>query len=157
MAADVQVSEIDILKAYSGKMNGLRKDSIALAALLDRQLRKMQEDYEKRLYSLRRILDNSEEDCKAIQNRYQSAITACGEDSRVVIGNTDIEAQSKVEAMRSRVEMVRNNIQRLQTLLQNAGLKTQNYAVQMDSLSNSCVAFVNRYAEVLQQSKDIKK
>ena len=41
MAADVQVSEIDVLKAYSGKMNGLRNDSIALAVLLDRQIRKM--------------------------------------------------------------------------------------------------------------------
>jgi hypothetical protein len=41
--------------------------------------------------------------------------------------------------------------------LKNAGLKTQNYAAQMDTLADACISYVNRYAEVLQQYKDMKK
>ena len=157
MANDVNVTEIDVLKAYSRKLHELCAGGIAVAIRLDCQLHKIQEDYENRLHSLQRLLDNSVEDYKAIQSRYQSAITACGEESRDVIGYTDIEAQSKVEAMRSRVAMVRNNIQRLQTLLQNAGNKTKNYQLQMNNMTDNCRAFIKRETTLLEQYKDLKK
>jgi hypothetical protein len=41
--------------------------------------------------------------------------------------------------------------------LKNAGLKTQNYAAQMDTLADACISYVNRYAEKLQEYKDLKK
>ena len=74
MAADVQVSEIDVLKAYSGKMNGLRNDSIALAVLLDRQIRKIKEDYDKLLMDMRRAQRNAEDNTKLIVERYERAM-----------------------------------------------------------------------------------
>lgn len=157
MAADVNVTEIDALKAYSRKLHELRTGGIGVAVLLDRQLRKIQEDYENRLHALQRLLNKCEEDYKALQSRYQSAITACGEESREVIGNTDLEAEIKLEAMRSRIAMVKNNIQRLQTLLQNAGNKTKNYQLQMNNMTDNCRAFIKRETTLLEQYKDLKK
>lgn len=157
MAADVNVTEIDALKAYSRKLHELRTGGIGVAVLLDSQLRKIQEDYENRLHALQRLLNKCEEDYKALQSRYQSAITACGEESREVIGNTDLEAEIKLEAMRSRIAMVKNNIQRLQTLLQNAGNKTKNYQLQMNNMTDNCRAFIKRETTLLEQYKDLKK
>ena len=159
MAADVQVSEVDVLKAYSGKMNGLRNDSIALAVLLDPQIRKMIEDYDRILSDIQRMLQSGEEDSRYLQERYRSAMARCtyGEEARPIIGNSDLEAQQKLELLRMRVETTRNAIKNLQMKLKNAGLKTQNYAAQMDTLANACISYVNRYAEKLQQYKDLKK
>ena len=157
MAADVQVSEIDVLKAYSGKMNGLRNDSIALAVLLDRQIRKMVEDYDRVLSDMQRMLQSGEEDCQYTVDRYDRAINMCGEEARSAIGNSDLEAQQKLEMLRMRVESVQNIVRNLQMKLKNAGLKTQNYAARMDTLADACISYVNRYAEKLQEYKDLKK
>lgn len=157
MAADVQVKEIDILKLYSSKMNGLRNDSIKLAMLLDRQIRKMKEDYDEILSRANRLQQNAKDDTRTIQERYQRAIDLCGEDAREVIGMDDMQAEQKNEIMQVRYESIKHNIQNLQMKLKNAGLKTQNYAAQMDTLANTCISYVNRYAEVLQQSENIKK
>lgn len=157
MAADVQVSEIDVLKAYSSKMNGLRNDSIALAVLLDRQIRKMIEDYDEVLRQIERLLQSGEEDCQYTVDRYDRAINMCGEEARSAIGNSDLEAQQKLEMLRMRVESVQNMVRNLQMKLKNAGLKTQNYAARMDTLADACISYVNRYAEKLQEYKDLKK
>lgn len=157
MAADVQVSEIDVLKAYSGKMNGLRNDSIALAVLLDRQIRKMVEDYDRVLSDMQRMLQSGEEDCQYTVDRYDRAINMCGEEARSAIGNSDLEAQQKLEMLRMRVDSVQNMVRNLQMKLKNAGLKTQNYAARMDTLADACISYVNRYAEKLQEYKDLKK
>lgn len=157
MAADVQVTEIDVLKTYSSKMNGLRNDSIALAVLLDRQIRKMKEDYDEILSIANRLQQNAKDDTRLIQERYQRAIDLCGEDAREVIGMDDMQAEQKNEIMQVRYESIKRNIQNLQMKLKNAGLKTQNYAAQMDTLADACISYVNRYAEVLQQYKDMKK
>ena len=157
MAADVQVTEIDVLKTYSSKMNGLRNDSIALAVLLDRQIRKMKEDYDEILSITNRLQQNAKDDTRTIQERYQRAIDRCGENAREVIGMDDMQAEQKNEIMQVRYESIKRNIQNLQMKLKNAGLKTQNYAAQMDTLADACISYVNRYAEVLQQYKDLKK
>ena len=157
MAADVQVKEIDILKLYSSKMNGLRNDSINLAMLLDRQIREMKEDYDEILSIANRLQQNAKDDTRTIQERYQRAIDLCGENAREVIGTDDMQAEQKNEIMQVRYESIKYNIQNLQMKLKNAGLKTQNYAAQMDTLANTCISYVNRYAEVLQQSENIKR
>ena len=100
MAADVQVSEIDVLKAYSGKMNGLRNDSVKLAITLDVQIHKMIEDYEKVLSEIKRMLSSAESDCDFLVKRYDRAILLCGEEARPTIGNSDLEAQQKLELLR---------------------------------------------------------
>lgn len=157
MAADVQVSEIDVLKAYSGKMNGLRNKSVDLALLLDVQIREMIEDYEKVLSEIEGMLSCAESDCEFLVNRYNRAILLCGEEARPTIGNSDMDAQQKLELLRVQAETVRNTVRNLQMKLQNAGLKTQNYAAQMDTLADACISYVNRYAEKLQEYKNLKK
>ena len=157
MAADVQVKEIDILKLYSSKMNGLRNDSIALAVLLDRQIRKMIEDYDEVLAAMQREAESAEGACRDVERRYERAFFLCGEGARPIVGNSDMEAQQKLELLKTKMDMTRNTIQNLQMKLKNAGLKTQNYAARMDTLADACISYVNRYAEKLQEYKDLKK
>lgn len=159
MAADVQVSEIDFLKAYSSKMNDLRNKSVALALLLDVQIRKMIEDYDRVLSDMQRMLQSGEEDSQYLQERYRSAMDRCtySDEARPIIGESDIEAKQKLGLLRMRIDFVRSNVKSLQMKLKNAGLKTQNYAARMDTLADACISYVNRYAEKLQEYKDLKK
>lgn len=157
MAAEVQVTEVDVLKAYSGKLNGLRNDCTALAILLDRQIRKIREDYEEVLSVKERLYKGCEGNVEYIKNRYQRAINLCGERSRKVIGKDDMKAEQKMEILQLRYESLRQHIQDLQMKLENAGLKTQNFATQLNTLTDSCVNYVNKYAEVLDQAKQVKK
>ena len=157
MAAEVQVTEVDVLKAYSGKLNGLRNDCTALAIWLDRQIRKIRKDYDEVLNVKERLYRGGEHNVEYIKERYQRAINLCGEDSREVIGNDDILAEQKLEILQLRYESLRQHIQTLQMKLENAGLKTQNFATQLNTLTDSCVNYVNKYAEVLEQAKQVKK
>ena len=157
MAEEVKVTEVDVLKAYSGKLNGLRNDCTVLAIALDLQIRKIRDDYDKVMRDMQRMCQSAEEDTRYIKDRYQRAINICGEDSRDVIGMDDIEAEHKLEILQLKFDSLRQHVQDLQMKLENAGLKTQNFAVQMNTLTDSCVAYVNRYAEVLEQAKGIKK
>lgn len=157
MAAEVQVSEVDVLKAYSGKLNGLRNDCTALAIWLDRQIRKIRKDYDEVLTMNERCSQGSEHDVEYVKERYQRAINLCGEDSRDVIGMDDMKAEQKLEILQLRYESLRQHVQDLQMKLENAGLKTQSFATQLNTLTDSCVNYVNKYAEVLDQAKNIKK
>jgi len=159
MAADAQVSEIDVLKAYAAKMNGLRNNSMLLSVTLVTQIRKMIDDYNDVLREMDRLLQSGEEDSRYIQERYRRAISRCtyGEEARPIIGESDMVAQQKYELLQMRVETVRNNIQNLQMKLKNAQIKTVNYQAQMESLGDACISFVKRYTEVLEQAKNIKK
>ena len=157
MAAEVKVTEVDVLKAYSGKLNGLRNDCTVLAIGLDPQIRKIRKDYDEVMRDMQRMCQSAEGDVNYIKQRYQRAIEICGEDSREVIGMDDIEAEHKLEILQLKFDSLRQHVQDLQMKLENAGLKTQNFAAQMNTLTDSCVAYVNRYAEVLEQAKGIKK
>ena len=157
MAEEVKVTEVDVLKAYSGKLNGLRNDCTALAIWLDRQIRKIRKDYDEVLTINERLHKGAGEDVEYIKERYRRAINLCGEDSRDVIGTDDEKAEQKMEILQLRYETLRQHIQTLQMKLENAGLKTQSFATQLNTLTDSCVNYVNKYAEVLDQAKHIKK
>ena len=117
----------------------------------------MVEAYTRVLSDMQRMLQSGEEDCQYTVDRYDRAINMCGEEARSAIGNSDLEAQQKLEMLRMRVESVQNMVRNLQMKLKNAGLKTQNYAARMDTLADACISYVNRYAEKLQEYKDLKK
>ena len=157
MAEEIQVTEVDVLRAYSGKLNGLRNDCTVLAIGLDPQIRKIKDDYDDVMRDMQSMQQSAEEDTRYIKERYQRAIDICGEDSRDVIGMDDMEAEHKLEILQLKYDSLRQHVQELQMKLGNAGLKTQNFAAQMNTLTDSCVAYVNRYAEVLEQAKGIKK
>ena len=157
MAEEIKVTEVDVLKAYSGKLNGLRNDCTALAIWLDRQIRKIRKDYDEVLHIAERLHGNGESDARYIQERYQRAINLCGENSREVIGQDDLVAEQKNEILQLKYESLRQHVQDLQMKLENAGLKTQSFATQLNTLTDSCVNYVNKYAEVLDQAKNIKK
>ena len=157
MAAEVQVSEVDVLKAYSGKLNGLRNDCTGGALWVANSCHKIKEDYDEVLATNERLHKGAGESVEYIKERYQRAINLCGEDSRDVIGMDDMKAEQKLEIMQLRYESLLQHVQDLQMKLENAKLKSLNFVAQMNTLTDSCVNYVNKYAEVLEQAKQVKK
>lgn len=157
MAAEVQVSEVDMLKLYSRKLNGLRNDCTGGALWVANSCHKIKKDYDEVLTINERLHNGSEHDVEYVKERYRRAINLCGEDSREVIGDDDMIAEQKMEIMQLRYESLRHHIQDLQMKLENAKLKSLNFVAQMNTLTDSCVNYVNKYAEVLEQAKQIKK
>lgn len=157
MASDVNVKEIELLNVYGRKLHELRVGSVGVAMLLDRQLRKIRDDYTELANNLCRLRNSSTDDCRDLQKRYQSAIDECGEDAREIIGNTDLEIQLKLEVLQMRVDVIQNAIKTLQMKLENAGNKTKNYALQMNNMTDNCLAIIKRQTELLEKYKDLKK
>lgn len=157
MKSEVNVSEIEGLRWYAGRINGIRNDSYAVAILLDRQIRKIKKDYDSKLNDMERVLRSATGDCEYLKERYHRATNLCGKEAREAIGWSDKDAQTKLAELEMTVQQVRKNIQDLQTKLTNAGLKTQNYAIHMNNMANAGIEFLKEYADRLQQYKDLTK
>lgn len=155
--ADVQVTDIDVMKAYGGKLRDLRDKSVAGGWWIRHQISKINDDYTNIISELNGVQSSAEGDCRYLQERYERAMNICGEDARPVIGNSDIEAQQKLADLQIRVEMVKNSIELLQAKLESARIKTLNYMSQMDSIGTNCINLINQQVDVLQKYKDYKK
>ena len=158
MAADINVAKVEFLKAYCGKLNGIRNDTTILAGFLRlNRIPKIKKYYEGILSDARRLQQNAKDDTRLIQERYQRAIDLCGENARDVIGMDDVKVAQKMEILQMKYESLRQHIQDLQTKLENAGLKTQDYGFQINTLTDACIGSVRQYAELLEQANNVKK
>jgi hypothetical protein len=155
--ADVQVTDIDVMKAYGGKLRDMRDVSVDGGLWIRHQISKIKEDYNRVLSDMHRMQQSAESDCRYIQERYRRAIDLCGREARPIIGNSDIEAKHKLDELQMRVELVQNSVKMLQAKLESARIKTLNYMSQMDSIGTNCINLINKQVEVLQKYKDYKK
>lgn len=158
MAADVNVAKVEFLKTYCGRINGLRNDTTLLATgLRCVEIPKIKKKYEELLRDMQRMQQGGEEDTRYIKDRYQRAINICGEDSREVIGNDDMLAEQKLEILQLKYESLRQHILDMLTKLENAGLKTQDYGFQINTLTDACIGSVRQYTDILEQANSVKK
>ena len=155
--ADVQVTDIDVMKAYGGKLRDMRDVSVVGGLWIRHQISQITDDYANIISELNGVQSSAEGDCRYIQERYRRAIDLCGREARPVIGNSDIEAKHKLDELQMRVDIVQNSVKMLQAKLESARIKTLNYMSQMDSIGTNCINLINNQVEVLQKYKDYKK
>lgn len=153
MADDVNVKEIDLLKTYSGKLGELKDYSLASTVLIYRQVEKIKADLEQQLKEAKRLQYLTEEKSRYIVQCYKTIIDETGEESRSVIGSSDLEAVQINDNMNIRIEQLEDNIRRLQTLLENVFQHTKNYGLQVTEMVDSCKNTLSNQIQALEEYK----
>lgn len=153
MADDVNVKEIDLLKTYSGKLGELKDYSLAGTVLIYRQVEKIKADLEQQLKEAKRLQYLTEEKSRYIVQCYKTIIDETGEESRSVIGSSDLEAVQINDNMNIRIEQLEDNIRRLQTLLENVFQHTKNYGLQVTEMVDSCKNTLSNQIQALEEYK----
>lgn len=153
MADDVNVKEIDLLKTYSGKLGELKDYSLASTVLIYRQVEKIKADLEQQLKEAKRLQYLTEEKSRYIVQCYKTIIDETGEESRSVIGSSDLKAVQINDNMNIRIEQLEDNIRRLQTLLENVFQHTKNYGLQVTEMVDSCKNTLSNQIQALEEYK----
>lgn len=155
MADDVNVKEIDLIKAYSGKLSELKDGSLAATILIYSQVKKIKNDYRNVYNRVHDIGERCNSSCKRLQDQYNSVIEDVGEGARNVIGHSDQEAKNLCGIIAQQVSLLEQNINRLQMLLDNAFQHTKNYDLQITNMVDSCRENLNRQVQILEEYKKL--
>lgn len=156
-SVDINVKEIELLRVYSSKLRDFRNWNVGRAILIDRQLRKIREDYDEILKESERYQRLGEDANRYLQSRYDNAISEFGEECRTYVGSSDREMNSKCELLNERVDRLRQTIQTLQVKLENAGQKTKNFSLQALTNVDSSCQYIEGIVQALEDAKNIKK
>lgn len=152
---DINVKDIEALKLYKSKLGEFNNGCTAIGALIDVQIRRIKEDLNRRLNSSRNIFRKAEDDAKGVIRRYETALSRC-ENARHYIGETDLECKQKIQEAKIVQEQIESQIQRLRIELENTGLQTKNFCLQVCNMVDSCQSHLDTNIMGIEQYKEQK-
>lgn len=135
--ADLDVKELAVLNTYCSKLNDFKVGTTAAGAFIDKRISSILEDLSSEQSEARHSLRVVEDFARPVISRYENALRKC-EDARPYIGETDIECKEKIKEAQHIAETINNKIRQLQTELENAGLHTKNFCLQVITMTEAC-------------------
>lgn len=150
---DIDVKELAVLNAYSSKLNDFKAGTTAVGVLIDIQIRKIQEDLSKKQREAINSAHFVEEQAHRVISRYGYALSQC-DNARPYIGETDLECKDKIKDAEELVEKINEKIQELKTELENAGLYTKNFCLQVLNMTEACQNKMKLNILALEEYKD---
>lgn len=153
--ADVEVKEIEGLKLYRNRLNDFKTGTTAVGALIDRQIRKIKGDLSDKRNTVRMNLRTVEENADKVIQRYEYALYRCP-NARPYIGETDIECKEKIKDAEHLAERINDKIRQLETELENAGIHTKNFCLQVINMAEGCQSKLNQNIDRLEAYKQIQ-
>lgn len=151
--ADIDVKELAVLNTYSSKLNDFKVGTTAAGALVDRQIRKIQDDLSSKKNQANNSMHFVEEQAGDVISRYNYALSRC-DNARPYIGETDLECKSKIKDAEQIVERINDKIRQLNTELENAGLHTKNFCLQVLNMTEACQSKMKQNISALEEYKD---
>lgn len=151
--ADIDVKELAVLNAYSSKINDFKTGTTAVGALIDRQIRKIKDDLANKKNQASNSMNFVEEQADKVISRYDYALGKC-ENARLYIGETDLECKSKIKDAELIVERINDKIRQLSTELENAGLHTKNFCLQVLNMTEACQNKMKQNITALEEYRD---
>lgn len=150
---DIHVKELSVLNAYSSKLNDFKAGTIAVGALLDRQIRKIKDDLSNKKNQAVNSMHFVEDEADKVISRYDYALRQC-ENARPYIGETDFECKGKIKDAEQLAERINDKIRQLNTELENAGLYTKNFCLQVANMTDACRNKMQQNIVALEEYKD---
>lgn len=151
--ADIEVKELAVLNTYSSKLNDFKTGTTAAGALIDRQLRKIRDDLSNKKRDAINSMHYVEEQADKVISRYDYALREC-DNARPYIGETDLECKSKIKDAQQIVDRINDKIRQLNTELENAGLHTKNFCLQVINMTEACQSKMKQNIAALEEYKD---
>jgi len=155
MADDVNVKQSEVLKVYSTKLVDFRSVTAAGSALVFRQAGKHIEHYERLKREMELELRNAREFADHVRYRYENAFSqGATEDDRYYIGDSDEEANHKLEQLNEAYEELCRTIRNMETKLENIREKTKTYGSQMYEMCTRSSDMLKQRAEIIDNYKE---
>lgn len=152
--ADIDVKEIVVLKAYCSKLNNFKVGTIAVGALIDRQIRKIKSDLNDKRHEADNNMNYVKEQADKVISRYDYALSQCS-NARPYIGETDRDCKDKIREAEELVAQISAKIRQLETKLENAGQHTKNFCLQVLNMTESCQTKMNKTIASLETYKGV--
>jgi len=147
--SDIDVKQIDILRTYTSKLGDFKTGCTVVGALIDKQIRSIKDDVASTANDARVALEYSADYVDEVTRRYDRALSKCN-NARAYIGETDLECKSmysEAEVLKTQID---GHIRDLMTELDNAGLHTKNFCLQVLNMVDGCQTQMNNNISALE-------
>lgn len=137
MADDVHVTHLDVVKQYNVKLNHFRGAAIACGVLIDKQIRKIQSELERKKTDAQSVQRKAVRMCDNIVQRYKPIRTESYPGSECA-GTTDSQIQAKYQALEAAVEDYNRSLGQIRDKMAEIGQLTKTFCTTLDSEVIGC-------------------
>lgn len=152
---DINVKEIEVLRAYCSKLNDFKTGTSAVGLLVARQIDKIKDDLKDRQRVAQQFMDFVEEKANSVISRYDYALDKCPS-ARGQIGETDLDCKANIRKAEDIMQSIKGKIRQLDTELENAQQHTKNFCLQVINMTDSCQNQMNRTITALEAYKETR-
>lgn len=153
---DVDVSELDVLKAYSTKLGDFKAGTLIGGGYLIKKIHDLKQKLEEQQRELARLQNLAEERTRALRDRYNRALdidSGC----RDVIGNSDEEADDILDQINEHINTATSNIQRMEMLLENMMIRTKGFVEQVPNMVGHSKDVLGKKIALIEEYKELHK
>ena len=152
---DINVKEIEVLRAYCSKLNDFKSGTSAVGLLVARQIDNIKDDLKGRQREAQQFMDSVEEKANSVISRYDYALDKCPS-ARNLIGETDLDCKAKIHEAEEIMQSIKYKMRKLDTELENARQHTKNFCLQVINMTDSCQNQMNRTITALEAYKETR-
>jgi uncharacterized protein YukE len=137
MADDVHVTHLDVVKQYNVKLNHFRGAAIACGVLIDKQIRKIQSELERKKTDAQYVQRQAVGKRDDIVQRYKP-IRSNSYPGSECAGTTDSQIQAKYQALEAAVEDYNRSLGQIRDKMAEIGQQTKTFCTILDSEVIGC-------------------
>ena len=137
MADDVHVTHLDVVKQYNVKLNHFRGAAIACGVLIDKQIRKIQSELERKKSDAQYVQRQAVGKRDDIVQRYKP-IRSNSYPGSECAGTTDSQIQAKYQALEAAVEDYNRSLGQIRDKMAEIGQQTKTFCTILDSEVIGC-------------------
>ena len=137
MAADVDISRLEVVQAYNSKLKKFRVVALACGALIDKQIRKIKYQLEENRNFSNSCLTAGLADQRYMANRYKPIRMESILYSEVA-GDTDRQIDAKIIMLEAAANEYNRMIEDINNKMTEIGQRTKTFCTILDSETMSC-------------------
>lgn len=137
MAADIDISRLDVVREYNSKLKKFRLVALACGALIDKQIRKVKSQQENRKNLVKSRFSSCQEDQRYMANRYKPIRKESILNGEVA-GETDHQIDAKLATLEAAVNEYNRTLEDINNKMMEIGQRTKTFCLILDSETMGC-------------------
>lgn len=156
MAKDVDVSELEQLRAHACGLDTIKTATILGGGYLAKKIFDLKQKLEEQQRELIRLQNVAKERTTSVHDRYNHALNI-DSGCRDIIGNSDEEADEVLKQINERINTATNNIKRMQILLENMMIRTKGFVEQVPNMVDHSKDMLGKKIALIEEYKELHK
>ena len=152
MAADVDISRLEVVREYNSKLRKFRVVALACGALIDKQIRRIKHQLEEKKKISNSYLTQGMTHQRYMTNRYKPIRMESILYSEVA-GDTDRQIDAKIITLGAAVNEYNRMIEDLNNKMTEIGQRTKTFCTILDSETMSCNQKMEEMIAIMEEYK----